>query len=100
MSYQDCQQYFNEREKVVYIEYWENFCYDEIEKDDDIMRFDGKLAKEERIVYDTLGRITKRFTYEYQSFKEGLTLQINYAYNEKGEQTQKISKISRYDFWD
>lgn len=92
--------YFNEQEKIIYIEYWDNFCYDEAEKEDETIRFDGKLAKEERIVYDTLGRIKKRLTYEYQSFKEGLTIQIEYSYNGKGEEIQKVSKINRYNFWD
>lgn len=94
------QRYFNEQEKIVYIEYWDNFCYDESEKDDETIRIDGKLTKEERIVYDTLGRIKRRLTYEYQSFKEGLTIQIDYSYNDSGEETQKASKISRYNFWD
>jgi len=58
------------------------------------------LAKQERIIYDSLNHIIKRLTYEYQSFKEGLTIQTIYFYTDKGEQIQSINKISRYDFWE
>lgn len=91
--------YFDENEKVIYIEYWDGLCYDETKKDEDEKYFDERLRQIERIIYDKAGQKLKRLTYEYQSYRPETAYQITYSYD-NGKENQTVKKIDKYSFWD
>ena len=91
--------FFNDKEKPIYIEYWDGLCYDETEKEEDVKYYDARLTKIERVVYDKTGQITCKLLYEYQSYRPEQAYQITY-WIDNGKQNQAVRKIDKYDFWD
>ncbi len=91
--------FFNENERVVYIEYWDGLCYDETKKDEDEIYFEERLRQIERVIYNKAGQKIKRLTYEYQSYRPDTAYQITYL-NDNGKENQTVKRIDKYNFWD
>ena len=91
--------FFNDEQRPAYIEYWDGLCYDETEKDDDVKHFNSRLRRIERIIYDKAGQITRRLTYEYQSYGREEVYQFTYSYD-NGKEKQTIRIMDKYSFWD
>jgi len=100
----DCQSYeieefFNDKGFSEYLEYWSCDCRTQKDVGEDEIIFQKLLSHQERLVYDSIGRLTAR-VFIYSSSTMPGPRRYDYQYDSNGKATIQMRRISENEFWD
>ena len=99
----NCQSYeveelFNDRGLVEYLEFWTCDCRTQKDVAEDEIIFLKILSRQERFVYDSMGRVSTRICIYASHIPE--PRRYDYHYDTNNKVTTRMKPISENEFWD
>ena len=94
----EAEEFFNDKGLLEYLEFWTCDCRTQKDVDKDVIVFKQLLSRQERFVYDSIGRVSARILI-YSSHMPG-PRRFDYHYDSSGKVTTQMKRISENEFWD
>jgi hypothetical protein len=94
----EAEEFFNDKGLLEYLEFWTCDCRTQKDVAEDEIVIKKLLSRQERFVYDSIGRISARI-FIYSSRMPG-PRRYEYHYDSNDKVTTQIKRISENEFWD
>ena len=94
----EAEEFFNDKGLLEYLKFWTCDCRTQKDAAEDEIVFQKLLSHQERIIYDSIGRVTARI-FIYSSHMPG-PRRYEYHYDSNNKVTTQMKRISENEFWD